>query len=414
MTLDIDSRMAVAGISRSPSFALLLTSGVLGVFAFFQIYSIQAVLPLLMRDLHASVVQVGNAVGAGVLAVALVSPFVGMLSDAVGRKPLIVGAIVLAAVPTALMSMAGTIHVLTTLRFLQGLGVPGITVVTIAYIGEEFHGRDVNRLVSAYVSGSVLGGFLGRFLFGYMCVWMPWRSAFLVMAGLNLAGAVLVWRTLPASRNFVANPQLTAALRILRRHMRNKALLSACALGMCVLFSLVGCFTYVSLHLAAEPFRFSSAQLANVFAVYLLGVVVTPVTGKILPRFGARKTILAALGVSSCGLLLTLMPVAWGVVLALAVMSCGVFVTQSSTISFIAQHVPSGRSLASGLYYMAYYGGGFLGAWVCGLAYTRGAWHGTVIVLIAAQAIGLVIAWSLMHERRSHAPSFGPATRSEG
>ncbi|PCE27216.1 MFS transporter [Burkholderia ubonensis] len=385
---------------RSATVPLLWTSGLLGVFAFFQLYSIQAVLPILMQDLHANVVQVGNAVGAGVLAVALVSPFVGMLSDAVGRKPLIVGAILVTAIPTALIALAGSIQVLTTLRFLQGLGVPGITVVTIAYIGEEFYGRDMTRMVSAYVSGSVLGGFLGRFLFGQLSAWIPWRSAFLVMAILNLVGALLVWRSLPPSRNFVANRQLAAALKSVRGHLCNKALLSACALGMCVLFSLVGCFTYVSIHLAAEPFGLSTAQLANVFAVYLLGVLVTPITGKIMPHLGTRKTVLVALSISSCGLLITLLPTAWGIVLALAIMSSGVFVTQSATISFIAQNVQGGRSLASGLYYMAYYGGGFMGAWICGIAYTYGAWRGTVVALLLAQAIGLAIAGFGMRERR--------------
>ena len=77
-------------------------------------------------------------------------------------------------------------------------------------------------------------------------------------------------------------------------------------------------------------------------------------------------------------------------------MSSGIFITQSATISFIAHKVETGRSLASGLYYMAYYSGGFLGAWLCGLAYARGHWHGAVAALTAALLGALLIGYRLL------------------
>ncbi len=376
--------------------ALRLTMMLIGMFAFLQVYAVQAILPLLMQEFQASVVQVGNTVGATVLAIAIMSPFIGMLSDALGRKPLIAGSVLFLALPTALIAASDSIHQLTVLRFLQGLSVPGITVVTIAYVGEEFRGKHMTRLMAAYVGGTVLGGFLGRFLLGHLVEWMSWRHAFLVMAALTVAGAALVWRTLPASRHFVPNRQLRTSLRTLHSHLHNPAVLTACAVGACVLFSLVACFTYINLHLAAAPYRFGAADLANVFAVYLLGVVITPISGKILPVLGARTTILIAMSVSVLGLLLTLLPAAWMIVAALAIMSSGIFITQSSTISFIAHRVSTGRSLASGLYYMSYYAGGSIGAWVCGLAYTHGAWPWTVAVILVAQVLALGMVWKLM------------------
>ena len=223
---------------------LLLTFGLIGVFAFVQVYSVQAILPLLVRDFQASAVQVGTTVGATVLAVALTAPFTGMLSDALGRKPIIVGSVFFLALPTALMYFVTDIQWMVVLRFLQGLAVPGITVVTIAYIGEEFRARAMARAMSVYVAGTVLGGFLGRFLLGHLSAVMHWQQAFVLMALMNLLGAMLVWRILPASRHFVANPQVRSGLQMLGRHLRNRSVLTACALGVCVLFALVGCFTF--------------------------------------------------------------------------------------------------------------------------------------------------------------------------
>ena len=376
--------------------SLLLTAAITGALAFLQVYSIQSVLPVLMRDLGIDAVTAGTTVGATVLAVALMSPFMGMLSDALGRRGLIIASVFFLALPTAAMFWTYDIGQLWWLRFLQGLAVPGITVVLIAYIGEEFSGANRVRLMSFYVSGTVFGGFLGRFLMGYLDEWMGWRAGFLVMAALSVGGGVLVWRHLPPSRRFVARPQVSNAVKTLWRHLHNRHVLAACALGFCVLFSLLGCFTYINLHLAGSPYRLSSAQLADIFAVYLIGMVITPLAGRLIMRFGANRTVLLAVALSVFGVLLSLSTPLWLIVLALAMMSTGVFITQSATINYIAQHVEEGRSLASGLYYMAYYAGGFAGTWLCGIAYAHAGWPNTVSTLIAAQVLAMVIAGVLM------------------
>lgn len=379
-----------------PSPLLMLTVALVGVFAFIQVYSVQSILPQLQHDLHATVVEIGNAVGVTVLAVALISPFVGMLSDAFGRRWIIVASVFALAVPTALVSQVQTVHGLLLLRFLQGLAVPGVSVVLIAYVGEEFRGNTMVRVITVYVAGSVLGGFAGRFLLGHLAEFMPWRQSFDVMAALSLAGTAVVWRGLPASQHFVANKRLSSTLQTFGQLLRNPSLQTACALGFTVLFAQVGLFTFVNLHLAAAPYYFTSGDLANIFAVYLLGMVVTPLAGYVIPRIGIRQTVLMAVAMSAFGVVLTLVHPAWGIVAALAIAACGTFVTQSATMSFIAYRVTKGRSQASGLYYAAYYCGGFTGAWGCGVAYTFGGWAGTVATLIATQAIGWVIAWKLI------------------
>lgn len=379
-----------------PGPLLLVTIALVGVFAFLQVYSVQSILPDLQRDLHASVVEIGRAVGATVLAVALVSPLMGMVSDALGRKTLVVASVFALALPTAAMIGVDSVQGLTLWRFVQGLAVPGVTVVTIAYIGEEFRAAAMVRVMTLYITGSVLGGFLGRFLLGHLTELMSWRAAFGVMALLNVAGGVLVWRVLPASRHFVADRQLASALATLGALLRHPALQAAGALGATALFAQVGMFTFVNFHLAAAPYHFSPAALANVFAVYLIGVVVTPLAGRWIPRLGARRTILLSVALSALGVGLTLLPSVVGIVAALALASCGTFITQSATLSFIAYRIDHGRSLASGLYYTAYYAGGFCGAWLGGVAYARGGWAGTVALLLATQALGWAVAWRFM------------------
>lgn len=379
--------------------ALIFTVLLIGALAFVQVYSVQSILPVLMQEFHASAATVGSTVGATILAVALMSPFLGMISDAFGRKMFIVGSIIFIAIPTLALSFVHSISCLWWLRFVQGLAVPGITVVLLAYIGEEFSGNPRIRLMSFFVSGTVLGGFLGRFLMGYLTEFIGWRHAFMIMGIISLLGGILVWRNLPASKKFEAKPQVSTAMKTLWHHLHNRYVLAACALGFCVLFSLVGCFTYINLYLDQPPYNLSSSQLANIFAVYLIGMIITPLSARLIIKFGTNLTVLMAMSLSIFGVLLTLLHPLWMIVLALAVMSSGIFITQSSTITYISANVTEGRSLASGLYYMCYYAGGFTGSLLCGHAFESGGWFMTAVTLISAQLLAMLIGGVLMRKK---------------
>lgn len=361
-------------------------------FAFLNIYAMQPVLPMVMRDFGATPVQAGFTVGATILALALMSPFIGILSDATGRKSVMFFSLLGLCLPTALVPFADSLRMLIALRFLQGLFIPGIVVVLLAYIGEEFTGDAIPRLNGIFMSGAVMGGFCGRFITGHLGHLFGWRSAFVALTLLDVLGALIVLRGIPVSRHFKPNRDVGSTLRIFGRHLRNIPLLTACAVGFCVLFSLIGAFTYAVVLLGFPPFSLSVAALANIFCVYLVGAFITPFSGRFIARAGSRAALLMALAVSSGGLCLTLLPSLLAVLAGLTLCSSAIFICQAAAVSAIAHHVSEGRSLASGLYYMAYYGGGAAGAWMAGLAFEAYGWGGSVASMIVAQAIAAIAA----------------------
>jgi predicted MFS family arabinose efflux permease len=374
----------------------------IGFFAFLNVYSIQSVLPLVMQDFQATALQAGMTVGATVLAVGLVSPVMGMLSDAFGRRNILCWSMFAMTLPTALIPVSQSLDTLIALRFLQGLAVPGIVVVLIAYIAEEFrNGGGVARMTATYVGGTFLGGFRGRFITGHWAEFLGWRGAFVSLAIMNLIGALLVLWLLPASRYFVPNRNVSGVLATLGRHLRHKRLMAACAVGFCVLFSLVGAFTYVNFYLASEPFNLSASGLANVFAVYLVGVLVTPLAGRYTERLGYMKSLLWALAFSAGGLLLTLAPSLSLVVVGLTVCSSGIFLCQSATISAISKNVTEGRSLATGIYYMSYYAGGAVGTWGAGVAFEGWGWPGSVATIASVQALAALMVVAVWRSKES-------------
>src|SRR5690349_4727970 len=279
-----------------------------GFAAFVNLYSPQALLPELAREFHVGPGEISALMTAGTAAIALSAPFTGALADVAGRKRLITAAMFAVVVPMLIMTLAGTVPQLIVWRFLQGLLLPPIFAVTVAYIGDEWPPGEVPGVAGVYVAGSSLGGFSGRFVPGLLDDLIGWRGAFLSLAAASFFAAVMVALLLPREKSFVRSQGLAASARQMLRHLKNPQLLATYAIGFGVLFNFVAVFTYVSFHLAAPPYRFSSTLLGLIFVTYLAGTVIAPMTGWMVARLGRRRFILALIAAWAGGALLMLLP----------------------------------------------------------------------------------------------------------
>jgi predicted MFS family arabinose efflux permease len=292
-----------------------------------------------------------------------------------------------------LASTSQSLNQLIFWRFMQGVFVPGVIVVIMAYINEEFPRQHVGRAMSAYVSGTVLGGFLGRYISGLVAHHFEWRHAFLVIGLINLAGAIIVQRSLPRARNFVRAASVQASLLEGAQHLRNPRLLAVFGMGFSALFCLVGAFTYANFYLANSPFRLNSAQLGSVFFVYLFGFFVTPLSGRSLDRYGIRTTAVIAVCFAIAGLLLTLAKSLPLIIAGLAVFSTGVFIFQAIGTVQTGIVAARARSSAAGLYVTFYYIGGSLGAIVTGWMWLADGWRACVWLLMGVAGLALALAF---------------------
>ena len=363
-----------------------------GMCTFLNMYSTQPLLPLLRETFHASELEVSFTVSATILATALTAPIIGMIAERRGRKKVIVPSLFLLTIPTALVATSTSLRALIFWRFAQGLFVPGVIAVMLAYVNEERAGRGVGRAMSSYIKGTVIGGILGRFISGVVATHWHWRSAFLVLAALNLTGAVMVRVWLPPAKNFVRAEHLRQVLDHAKDHLRNRRLLANFGMGSAVLLAQVGCFTYANFYLAAAPFRLNSAQLGSIFFVYLLGVVITPQSGRFLDRFGFRHTAVLYCTMMIAGLLLTLVKSVPVVIVGLAIFSSGVFVAQASATVQTGAIAGRARSSAAGLYVTFYYLGGSVGATLTDWFWHWAAWPGCVALLGGVSLASLWLA----------------------
>jgi predicted MFS family arabinose efflux permease len=368
-----------------------------GSFAFLDLYCVQPLLPLFARVFHATETQAGLTISASTAGVAISAALLAAFGEQLNRKRTVLASMAALAVCTLLTATSTSLHTLALWRFLQGLVTPGIFIITIAYVTEEWPALTVPRVMSTYVAGTVFGGFLGRLLGGIVAEHLGWRAVFLVLGAAGLGGAALTHRLLPHARAARPAPPASRFAPVLT-NLRNPRLLATFGIGFCMLFTLVSTFSYITFYLAAAPFNLSSAHIGYLFAVYLIGLVATLAIGTVLASIGLRHGMLIAIGSCLTGLALTLVHHLLVVAIGLAFASSGVFIAQTCANSFLRDAAPAGsRVSAAGLYICSYYIGGTFGGLLPGLAYRLAGWLGCVALtasLLIIAALTAYFGWS--------------------
>jgi predicted MFS family arabinose efflux permease len=362
-----------------------------GFCAFLDLYAPQPLLPLLGRLFAAPAARISLLITVSTAAVALTAPWVGLLADRFGRKRVIVPAALLMAVPAAMSATAGSLGALLFWRFWLGVFTPGVFAATVAYIAEEWDGP-TGSAVAAYVVGTVVGGFTGRTLAALVAHYASWQLAFVLLGGLNLAGGAAIWFWLPADRHRRGAHATGQAWATIVAHLRNRQLLATYATGFCVLFVLLGTFTYINFYLAAPPFSMSTAALGLLFVVYLGGAAITTAARRSIDRLGHRRALMLAIGGGICGILLTLIQSVPAVMIGLTLTCAGAFIAQSAASSYIGSVTTQGRASAVGLYVTFYYLGGTAGAGLPGRFWAIGGWHACVALIVSVQLLTILLA----------------------
>jgi predicted MFS family arabinose efflux permease len=362
-----------------------------GAAAFFSLYAPQSLMPLLHSWLGDSAALAGLIVSAGTIGVAIAAPFAGLLADRIGRRRVIVAAAFAVALPAAGVALARTPEQMIVARFLQGLCLPGIFAVTVAYIGSEWPAEQARQVTALYVAGTIGGGFCGRFMSGLISEYFGWHWGFAALALMQLALALLIRAWLPAEAQRV-RPHAPALLAV-RQLLARSELRAAYLVGFTLLFALVGGFTYVTLYLAQPPFALGPAALSSIFAVYLVGVAVTPLGGPLLNRIGHARLLALSWVIAVSGLALSTLPSLTAVVVALALYSLGLFMGQTATTSFVAEASGEARATSVGLYVTCYYIGGSVGGVLPAAIWVRAGWPGVAALIAAFGLISVALGW---------------------
>jgi len=385
---------------QHPPIGTLVTLFLAPAFVFANMYTTQAILPTLSHDFHVSAPEAGLTVSVLVLSVAIGSLFYGPLSDIVGRKPVMVWASFLVAIPTLLCGFAPNFATLVVLRAIQGLVMPGLTSVAIPYVNEEFEGRGRGLAMGIYTSGLVLGGLFARVVSATLTGVYNWHIALFAFVLPTLIAAVFMWVFLPEtySKRRVSTPApvqstakssfLTQTLRDMGMHLHNRRLVGAFIIGSCSFFGFIGVFTYLPYYLTGPQFRLPPIDLSLVYLLWLTGVG-SPIAGTIAGRIGSRLTLAVSISCAIVGLLITLVPLLPITLAGLSLLTLGMFSIVPSANLYLGELSTKAKGTAASMYLSLYYFGGSLGAVLPGFAFLQAGWSGVVLLCIGMMMLAL-------------------------
>lgn len=362
-------------------------------------YVTQPILPLLSQEFGVAPATAGLSVSAVVFTIALASSSCGPLGDAFGRKRVMVASCLLLALPTLLCALAPSFGLLLLFRALQGLFIPGLTAVAVAYLGDTVAPAALGTVVGGWIAASVAGGLTGRVVSGLITDLYGWRASFVCFAVVTLLCGLAMAAVLPRDQQRSA-PSWGNAYRGMFAHLRNRQLLGAFLIGGTLFFGFIGMYTYLPYYLSGPPFFLSQRLVSLLYVSYIAGVVVSPLAGRLAGRVGRRRLMALGLLIAMLGIAGTLAGTLPLIVVGLFVLCTGMFTAQSIAPAYVNATARQAKGGASGLYLMFYYIGGTLGAVLPGLAWQRFGWLGVVATCLSALLLALLALWLLCGDRQ--------------
>ena len=363
--------------------------------SFTNIYLTQPVLPILQEEFSVDIVQASLSVSAVIMGIALFNLPFGLLVDRIAIQPIIlIGGFVVAA-GAIVCALTDSLNVLIASRFVQGAFIPALTTCIAAYLAKTLPPERLNIVMGSYVSATVLGGLGGRLLGGFIHPPLHWRYAFVSAAVLILVTSIIAYKGLPKQttestrkRSTVNYWQLVKQWTFLR--------LFLCAMGSFAAFSSV--FNYLPFRLIEAPFNFSTEMITLLYLVYIMGIFMGPISGRISNRFGSGATLIGGSAVFATGLVMISMPYIIAIIIGLLLVCSGFFGVHAAAIGALNRKLTSGQGRANALYVLFYYVGGSLGITISGIAYKSGGWNLVILFCGSLVLIPLIVGY---FEKRS-------------
>lgn len=180
-------------------------------------FSIDAYLPAfpqIQANLHASALEVQQTLTAYMLAFAGMVLWHGALSDAFGRRNVILVALVVFAIGTFGCAAASSVHYLWVFRIMQGVSAGAGVVVGRAIIRDLYSDTAAARLLSMVTMIFSIAPAIAPVLGGWIVILFGWRAIFLALCLFTLVLGWVCWQhlpeTVPKDRRQPFNPRFLA------------------------------------------------------------------------------------------------------------------------------------------------------------------------------------------------------------
>ena len=313
--------------------------------------------PAIGSELGASPIALQQTLSAYLFAFAFMMLWHGALSDALGRRPVVLGSLATFALATLGCAIAGNIESLWLFRALQGVSAGAGLVVGRAIIRDRFDGAEAQRLMSQITLVFGLAPAIAPVLGGLLLTAYGWRALFWTLLGLTLA--LLAWAAKALPETLPREARNTLHPRVLWRNYRSVLLrIDFLLLALVPALNFGALFLYIA---SAPVFLIdlldvSSLGFAWLFIPMILGIMAgASLSGRLAGRTSPKRTIRLGFAIMFAGVAVNLATcwlvepgVPWNV-LPIMIFTLGSSLAAPSITLLMLDLFPSIRGMASSL-----------------------------------------------------------------
>ncbi|RED13994.1 multidrug effflux MFS transporter [Pontivivens insulae] len=351
-----------------------------------------------------AVVQLAISAYLGVTAV--MQLLIGPLSDRYGRRPVMLGAMLIFLLATVGCFFAPTIEVFLAFRFLQAVIASGL-VLSRAVVRDMVPPEQAASMIGYVTMGMALVPMIGPSIGGVLDAYFGWQGSVAILFAFGLAVLILAWRDMGETNHnrsssfgaqFRSYPELARS-----RRFWGYAVIAACASG--AFFAFLGGGPFV----ASAILGLSPKELGLYFALIAFGYMIgNYLSGRYAARAGINAMMMTGAVISTVGmaLALVLFAVGFGTALALfgsiLLVGVGNGLTLPSANAGLVSVRPHLAGSASGLGGALMIGGGAGLAAFTGslLSVETGAYPLLWVMLTASAASGVGVLYVIARERK--------------
>nr|WP_230307982.1 multidrug effflux MFS transporter [Corynebacterium guaraldiae] len=266
------------------------------------------VMPEILSDLGTTRAMVQLTISGFFIGMGVGQLVMGPLSDAIGRKRLLIAGASLALVASVLAALAPTATVLVAARVLQGLGGGACVVLARAVVPDLVHGAAAAKAYSLLMALQGIAPAVAPVLGGVLAEPLGWRGIFWVLAGLHAVQLVLAIAIVPETAGGRSRAGLFRTVAgnywAVLTNARVWGYLVTMAFGFCSMF----CYISASAFVVQNQWGFSPLGYSLVFGINSVGLfMATLVNSRAMDSVSPAVMLrIGVCGVLACGVLLLL------------------------------------------------------------------------------------------------------------
>lgn len=165
------------------------------------------VMPAIVADLDTTRSMVQLTISGFFIGMGAGQLLVGPLSDALGRKPLLLTGASVALAASVVSAMAPSATVLVAARVFQGLGGGACVVLARAIVPDLVHGAAAAKAYSLLMALQGIAPAVAPVLGGVLAEPLGWRGIFWGLAGLHALQLILAWFIVPETVSARCSPE---------------------------------------------------------------------------------------------------------------------------------------------------------------------------------------------------------------